>query len=176
MLLCARPKMLLPRPLRTQTATVALPWPPAPSISPPTQDPDRTEGPLSGHVSRTSWLLPATQNLPWLSMAFGGVSRKYLRPSRESSSCWVPQLTWEQSRKQEESLFALTPGMATPGPLGGGRGPWQLRLKQGSSFVLNSQWQDAQLRQLPWFPPRQGKVAGAGVSLLPAALGALPVH
>lgn len=90
------------------------------------------------------------------SMALHGVwvSRKYLQPSRESASCWVPQLTWEQRRKPEESLFAPPPEWQPQGPLGRGLGPWQLRLRPGRSFVLNSQWQDAQLRaSFPGFLP-----------------------
>ena len=36
----------------------------------------------------------------------------------------IPELIWEQSREQEESLFALAPGMTIQGPPGEvGRGP-----------------------------------------------------
>ena len=36
----------------------------------------------------------------------------------------IPELIWEQSREQEEPLFALAPGMTIQGPPGeAGRGP-----------------------------------------------------
>lgn len=79
----------------------------------------------------------------------------------------IPELIWEQSREQEESLFALAPGMTIQGPPGEvGRGPLAAGAKTRQELCSESTVAGCPAQtQPPQLPPKPGKRVRAGASL-----------
>lgn len=80
----------------------------------------------------------------------------------------TPELILEQSREQEESLFALPTPMTIQGPPGEvGRGPLAAGAKTRQQLCSESTMAGCPAQtQLPWLPPKQGKGVVARASTL----------
>lgn len=167
--------------LLTWTTSIVLPWSPcllsqAASISPP----HRTQNKLKVRHQEMfiehhgPCLLKTFRGSPLHFVLFPG---SVATGQQQCNGGFPGILNWCGSRERSKKSPCLPwpPGMTIRGlPRRVGGGPWQLGLTQGSRFVLNLQWQDAQHR--PSFPSflRQGKGVGAGASLRFCPAGACP--